>query len=65
MLFPRAQIAEHDEVMKFLNDKRLYGQGLGWIDLHLLASAALSSAALWTTDRALKRAGDELGISSG
>ena len=50
---PLASIAEHDEVMHFLHEKRLYGRGLGWIDLHLLASASLSKATLWTMDRAL------------
>jgi len=57
---PVALVAEHDEVMKFLNEKRLYGHGLGWIDLHLLASASLSRATLWTMDRALKVAAGEL-----
>jgi hypothetical protein len=57
---PKATIAEHDEVMHFLHEKRLYGRGLGWIDLHLLASSSLSKAKLWTTDRRLKRAAEEL-----
>ena len=57
---PQATIAEHDEVMHFLHEKRLYGRGLGWMDLHLLASASLSKAKLWTTDRPLKRAAEEL-----
>ena len=35
-------------------------RGLGWIDLHLLAAAALSKAKLWTTDRPLKRAAQDL-----
>jgi len=55
---PIASIAEHDEVMLFLHEKRLYGSGLGWIDLHLLASASLSNASLWTTDRSLKKAAE-------
>ena len=58
---PEVLVAEHDEVMQFLDAKRLYGHGLGWIDLHLLASASLSRATLWTTDRALKRAAEQLG----
>jgi predicted nucleic acid-binding protein len=37
----------------------LYGRGLGWIDLHLLASASMSKATLWTIDRALKRAAEQ------
>ena len=57
---PQSMIAEHDEVMHFLNQRLLYGRGLGWIDLHLLASASLSKARLWTTDRPLKRAAEDL-----
>ena len=52
---PEVLVAEHDEVMQFLCDKKLSGRGLGWIDLHLLASASLSRAGLWTMDRALQR----------
>ena len=57
---PQSTIAEHDEVMHFLNENLLYGHGLGWIDLHLLASASLSKVRLWTTDRPLKRAAEDL-----
>jgi len=53
---PQSLVAEHDEVVKFINDRRLYGHGLGWIDVHLLASASMSKVAIWTTDRALKLA---------
>jgi predicted nucleic acid-binding protein len=58
---PAALIAEHDEVMEFLQQKRLYGRGLGWIDVHLLASASLTKATLWTMDRPLKTAFEHLG----
>jgi len=57
---PQSTLAEHDEVMHFLHERRLYGRGLGWIDLHLLASASLSKARLWTNDRPLKRAIEKL-----
>ena len=58
---PEVLLAEHAEVMQFVEEKRLYGHGLGWIDLHLLASASLNRANLWTMDRALKRAAEQLG----
>ena len=57
---PPAAIVEHAEVMHFLNERQLYGRGLGWIDLHLLASAAMSKATLWTIDSALKSAAGQL-----
>jgi len=58
---PEVSVAEHEEAMHFLREKRLYGHGLGWIDIHLLASALLSSARLWTADRSLKQAVEQLG----
>jgi hypothetical protein len=35
---------------------RLFGRGIGWIDAHLLASAMLTGASLWTLDHPLARA---------
>ena len=57
---PAAAVAEHGEVMHLLNERRLCGLGLGWIDIHLLASATLSKATLWTMDRPLKKAVETL-----
>ncbi len=31
----------------------LYGKGIGWTDAHLLGSAKISGAGLWTYDRTL------------
>jgi predicted nucleic acid-binding protein len=55
---PEAVVADNDEVMQFLENKRFHG--LGWVDLHLLASATLNRAVLWTMDRALRRAADRI-----
>ncbi len=62
---PAVLVAEHDEVIHFVNEKRLYGRGLGWIDVHLLASSSLSKVRLWTVERPLKRAAKELGFAKG
>jgi hypothetical protein len=32
-------LADHSEILHMLHENRLYGTGLGWIDLHLLAAA--------------------------
>jgi predicted nucleic acid-binding protein len=61
---PRASVAEEGEVRYLLESHRLWGRGLGWIDLHLLASAALAGLDLLTVDRALAEAADLLGIRS-
>ncbi len=51
---PEARVAGHDEVLHLLASHRLYGRGLGWIDVHLLASALLTGCGLWTFDRLLR-----------
>jgi len=46
--------AEQDEVLGLLEQYRLFGKGLTWIDLHLLASARLTGCRLWTLDDSLR-----------
>ena len=51
---PSVPTATHAEALDFLERRALMGRGLGFIDLHLLASAALAAPArLWTRDRRL------------
>jgi hypothetical protein len=54
-VLPAVPVADQDEVLEFVTRQRLYGRGIGWIDAHLLASARLSTSALWTLDRPLHR----------
>lgn len=61
-VLPEAQVAEHEEVLGFVDRERLYGRGIGWIDVHLLASARLSSARLWTMDRQLSKVASALNV---
>ena len=53
---------EHEEVLAFVESRRLMGRGLGWIDLHLLASAVLASLPLCTTDKRLSAVAHDLGL---
>jgi predicted nucleic acid-binding protein len=50
---PSIDLAEHDEVVVFVVAHALEGSGIGWVDVHLLCSAALSGAKVWTLDRRL------------
>lgn len=50
---PQAPLAEHDEVLAFVESNRLAGTGIGWVDAHLLAAARLAGVGLWTLDGAL------------
>ena len=49
-LLPQAPEASLDEVLHFIDERRLHGRGIGWVDAQLLASAALSGVSLWTLD---------------
>lgn len=55
-----APLAEHDEVLRIVSVHALYGKGLGWIDMHLLASALLAGCTLWTKAKALDAAAEAL-----
>jgi predicted nucleic acid-binding protein len=60
---PEARQADHHEVLLLIEKERLHGRGLGWIDVHLLASALLSGCRLWTLDKPLIAAAKALKIS--
>jgi predicted nucleic acid-binding protein len=54
-----------EAAMRLANTKRLWGRGIGWLDMHLLAAAhaAPGGVSLWTLDVALERAADALGLA--
>lgn len=60
---PQTPALEFDEVLAFVEAHKLFGQGIGWVDVHLLASTRLSDATLWTLDRPLQRAAKKLRCS--
>jgi predicted nucleic acid-binding protein len=59
---PEAHLVEHQEVLSFLEARRLYGRGIGWVDAHLLASTLLTGCTLWTLDKPLRRAAAALNV---
>jgi predicted nucleic acid-binding protein len=59
---PMAIRVEHEEVMQFIENNNLMGKGLGYIDMHLLASAILTKVPLWTHDRKLKEISSKLNL---
>jgi predicted nucleic acid-binding protein len=59
---PQAGVATHGEAMEFVERHRLEGTGIGWVDLHLLASAALGRVGVWTLDRRLSAAAQRLSL---
>jgi predicted nucleic acid-binding protein len=60
---PRAKIATDEEVLAFINQSKLYGLGVGYIDAHLLTSVRLTPGTLlWTRDKRLCAAASQLGL---
>lgn len=59
---PEAHLLEHEEVLSFLQARRLYGRGMGSVDAHLLASTLLTRCTLWTFDKPLRRAAAALNV---
>jgi predicted nucleic acid-binding protein len=61
---PSATLALDAEVERLIEDRKLWGRGLGWVDVHLLASALLSHCAFWTLDKRLAAIAAKLGVAS-
>lgn len=48
---PQAPVATHNEVFRFIDTNALFGIGIGYIDVHLLAAVRLlPGTMLWTRD---------------
>jgi predicted nucleic acid-binding protein len=61
---PKAANASDAEVLLFIEQHKLMGGGIGYIDAHLLASARLShDAQLWTFDKRLAALASELSVA--
>ena len=60
---PTALVATSEEAHALVERHRLFGTGLGWIDIHLLASAKLGNQSLWSADRRLRETALKLGLA--
>jgi predicted nucleic acid-binding protein len=59
-----AVVATDAEVLRFIERHALFGRGVGYVDVHLLAAARLTAGAkLWTNDRRLQGVADVLGLA--
>jgi hypothetical protein len=59
---PSAPIAEHDEILELIANQKLYGTGIGSVDIHMIASAMLANAAIWSRDKVLTREARRVGV---
>lgn len=56
-------LATDDEVLGFVEANGLHGLGVGYIDVHLLASARLTAGArVWTRDQRLAAVAQRLDL---
>jgi predicted nucleic acid-binding protein len=60
---PCVRIADDREVRGLVGAHRLWGRGLGWTDVNVLASTLVTPGCrLWTRDKRLRLAAIELGV---
>src|SRR5437868_2397096 len=53
-LLPQIPPATDKEIMEWIERRRMFGKGIGWVDAHVLLSCILSSTKLWTADKPLE-----------
>ncbi len=62
---PAAVVATDQEVMQFIERHSLAGQGIGYVDAHLLASVRLTAgSSIWTLDRRLAAVATRHGMAT-
>jgi hypothetical protein len=61
---PSAPLLGHVEVLGFIERHALAGKGIGFVDIHLLASALVASVRVWTRDRRLADMATRLGVGA-
>jgi predicted nucleic acid-binding protein len=61
---PRASAATDGEVLDFIDRHALFGRGIGYVDVHLLAAVRLTAGTeLWTSDKRLHGLAAHLGLA--
>jgi len=60
---PLAPVLEFDEFLFFLDENQLMRIGIGFVDVHILASAKLAGSLLWTADKKLNSAAINLSLN--
>jgi hypothetical protein len=60
---PLAPVLEFDEFLFFIEENQLMRIGIGFVDVHILASAKLAGTLLWTADKKLNLAATNLALN--
>ena len=62
---PKAVKAGDSEVLQLIEERKLAGLGIGYVDAHVLASALLTAGtSLWTRDKRLKAVAAHLSLAA-
>jgi predicted nucleic acid-binding protein len=59
----QASMVPHADVVAFVRARKLHGRGLGWVDVHLLASTIVERSQLWTADSSFAGVAREFGVA--
>ena len=59
----KVETLPHDDVLYLIQDRKLYGSGIGWVDSHLLASALTEDCKVWTADKSLAKVAEKCAVS--
>lgn len=57
-----APVVAQEEFLHFVESHRILGSGVGFVDVHLMASARLAQISIWSEDTKLKSVAARLGL---
>ncbi len=60
---PTSTTIDLDEYLHFMSSHRIIGKGIGFVDIHILASAYIDSNFLWTLDKRLHAIATKMKLS--
>jgi predicted nucleic acid-binding protein len=52
-LLPTISPATDKEIMEWIERRRIFNRGIGWVDAHILLSCIVNGTELWTADKPL------------
>ena len=60
---PHVAVVPHRDVVAFVRERGLSGRGVGWVDVHVLASALVGRMEIWTADQRLSAVAEDLTVA--
>lgn len=54
---------DHAVVLEFIGGRHLWGKGLGYVDAHVLCSAAVAGNVVWSLEKEVQRAAVTVGVA--